>query len=301
MREFRGIYFKAEPGGARIRISKRIDLVVDRLNHWSTDDLAAIETKTRDLALKLRRVLERAFVGSGSGGLFTLAQVDDAIGRCRRYGFTCHLRGENDKGKPATWRQPIIERRRVQDPMMSRAELLHQIEQFPDARWVGYTRADVNLSELIGGLSRIRRRTEAQTQGAAAFRNAAEQAQIGGAKAIDYGAVKVDSSGPTGDSVTEKSERARKQYQDAIERLGDVAPIAERIIVQGFTVSEAAQWLGLGSGGAARQKLTSAVLAAADELAEQFGYAGDRKSRASITAWSNGKAVIIRDDNPPAD
>lgn len=165
---------------------------------------------------------------------------------------------------------------------MSKAELLHQLDQYPDARWVGKVRADVNMSGLIGGLSRIKGRTEPQVQGAAAFRSVAERAQLGATRAIDYGAPRVDTSGPTAAAVVDTGEDARRDYARARAALGIGSKrlaLAEAIIVQGASVSEVADRLGFGRGGTGREKATHLVLDAADELARVFKFSGGRAPR----------------------
>lgn len=287
-----GLAFARNHAGIRLIETKRVDLAIDRFGLRNSADIAAIEIGDPGRG-RLRRVLEQTLSSPGSGGTFTEAQVDDAINRCRRLGLTCHHRDDIRKPHPlVAWRQPVIQRRRVLDPLMSRAELLHQLTQHPDARWTGYIRADVNLTELIGGLARVREKTEAQVQGAAKFRNVAERAIIGGAKAIDYEVVRVDSSGPAENREIVTTEDARRQFMGAVTRLGGAGShlhlVAEKIIVHGMTITQAAESIIGKSGGAARRRVTDDVLEAATILAEQFGFAADRTSRAKAASWSDG-------------
>jgi len=287
-----GLAFARSHAGIRLHETKRVDLAVDRFSLRNSADIAAIEIGDPGRG-RLRRVLEQTLSEPGSGGTFTEAQVDDAINRCRRLGLACHHRDDIRKPRPVVaWRQPVIQRRRVLDPLMSRAELLHQLDQHPDARWTGYIRADVNLTELIGGLARVREKTEAQIQGAAHFRNVAERATIGAARAIDYSLPTVDSSGPVESREIMATEEARRQLMSAVTRLGGAGSrlhvVAEQVIVHGLSVAQAAESIAGKSGGAARRRITSDVLQAATILAEAFGFAADRTSRAKATGWQDG-------------
>jgi hypothetical protein len=172
----------------------------------------------------------------------------------------------------------VIQRRRVLDPSMSRAELLHQLGQHPDARWIGYQRSDVNLSELIGGFARVRKRTEAQTQAAAEYRNLAERAMLGGSKAVDLSAVRVDVSFDATNSIMVIGAEARSKLEDARDRLGDLATIVDRVIVSGESISELTLAIGWGAGARARDRATKMLLAAADELALEFGFVARGKT-----------------------
>jgi hypothetical protein len=301
-KQFPGVVFTVVPDGVRLTLTRRADLVRSRLDQQArsiadlervkrdaakagTTLLREIERKeigvvlapSPEFARKLRRVLERAFLSSGSGGILTIDQAEDALGRCRRLGMVCH-RGEVPiPGPRSIGNKVATEKRYVSDPMMSKAEYLHQLQMFPNQRWVGRIKADVNMSTLIGGLARIRNRTEAQTQGAAHYRSLVERAQLGGARAIDYERVKVDTSAAGSNIILEVGEHARRQLKGARARLGpERSLVAERVIVGGEAVGDVAESLGLGCGGTARQKVTSILLDATDELACFFGYAGGK-------------------------
>ena len=299
-----GLAFARTHAGIRLHETMRVDLAVDRFALRNSAGIAAIEIGDPGRG-RLRRVLEQTLSSPGTGGTFTEAQVDDAINRCRRLGLTCHHRDDIRKPRPVVaWRQPVIQRRRVLDPLMSRAELLHQLAQHPDARWTGYIRADVNLTELIGGLARVREKTEAQVQGAARFRSVAERAIIGGAKAINYEAVRVDSTGPVENREIVATEDARRQFRSAVTRLGGPGSrlhlVAEKIIVHGMTVTQAAESIAGKAGGATRKRITDDVLLAATILAEEFGFASDRTSRSKATGWSDGSQQTFTTDGVSA-
>jgi hypothetical protein len=314
-----GVMFRAEGSGIRIVITRRADLARSRMAYRArqADDLerakilaarqgrtidrivpielhGVIDAPSPEFAQKLRRALLRAIVKPGSGAIFSPSQVVDALERCRRLGMKCQgLDAQPERLQRRTQGEPVTESRYVPDPLMSRAEFLHQLDMFPNQRWVGKIKADVSMATLIGGFSRVKNRTEAQTQGAAHFRNAAERAQIGGARALDYEAVRVDTSGSSADDIEANGEDARRDYVAAVDKLGALALLAERVIVQGQSIIEASESLGYGKGGTARGKTTLAILRAADELAALFGYAGARQSNARATGWSDGSKVSM--------
>src|SRR5690554_6536442 len=56
-----------------------------------------------------------------------------------------------------------------------------------------------NMVILIGGLARVKTKSEAHVLAAIRYGNLFDRAQIGGARATDYTQVKVDTSGPKQD------------------------------------------------------------------------------------------------------
>jgi len=293
-----GIIFETIGGEVNLKLTRRADLAANRISLRGDREIAAIETANWDLAKKLRRVLERVFVPAGAGGLMTRAQADDAITRCRRMGFSVHTKdGQARRNAASSSRKTVIEKRRVPDPMMSRAEMLHQLEQFPDARWIGYIRANTNMSELIGGMSRIRKRTAVQTQAAAEFRTLAERAMLGAGGAIDYSVPRVDTSHGPGNPVADNGEDARQRLEDLRAKLGNLAGIAERIIINGELVSEVAASLGRGKGGASRDHVTAMLLRAADILALELGFVARGHRKKSGEQWDDGSQKVFTGDN----
>lgn len=191
--------------------------------------------------------------------------------------------------KQKTAGETCIESRWVPDPSVTDAQFYHLKEQFPNSVRIGKMKADVKMTTLIGGFARIRGRTEAQTQAAARFRGLWERAQLGGAKAIDYGAVRVDSSGQGEDAIFEMGERARREYSSAVQRLGMIqSSLAEKVIVHDMSVHQVAKSLGVGAGGAARERVTVEVREAVEALADHFGYLGTPPTRSDQTAWDDG-------------
>ncbi len=290
---FPGIILAHDGNGVRIKTTKRVDLAKNRSGF-----VGAVATATPDAAKKLARVLERAFVKPGSGGMISIAQAKDALNRCRRFGL--QLIGSAMAPEPkAKAFAPMVEDRYVPDPSMSRAELLHQIQQNPERRWVGHVKREVSMTTLIGGLARVKGRTEAQNKGAEHFRRVAEQSMLGGAKALDYARPAVDTSGQSADAIAEANADSRREYDNASRRLDKcgLRVVAELMIVKGQSAREVAETLGVGNGGTARDKITTMVLRAADELADEFGYSGIGRTGRLSASWSDGsKAVIKRDE-----
>jgi hypothetical protein len=316
-----GIAFETDVNQhVRIRTTKRADLAVSRMRQQARrlsdldqarrlaarrgekppqrtarlDILGVVETPSEAGADKLRRALQRAFAAPGSGDLIEQRLVADALSRCRKLGkgLVVHFPEPPPAERRQIFNAPVVSRRWVPDPMMTKANLLEQQARFPEARWIGWTKSDVNLQSLVGGFARVREKTEAQIQGAAEFRNVAERAIIGGAKAIDYAVTRVDSSGPVENREIVSTEDARRKLMGAVTRLGGAGSrlhiVAEKIIVHGMTIAQAAESIAGSSGGAARKRITEDVLSAATILAEEFGFASDRSSRAKMSGWSDG-------------
>lgn len=164
----------------------------------------------------------------------------------------------------------IIETRLRPDPYLTDAEFYarRQRQLGPAA---GYVPVRVNLSEAIGGLARIRH-SQSQEEAAAKFRGLWERAQIGGARAIDYAAVKVDTSGPSTTIVTDHGLAARRGYTAAVRHLGIASSsLVERVVIYDMPISRIA-----GIGARARARTTDALLVALDDLAVHFGLAQKR-------------------------
>jgi hypothetical protein len=164
-----------------------------------------------------------------------------------------------------------IERRLVPDPMMTDAEYFEQ-RRTRSGPHVGKVSAEINMIELIGGLARIRDRSEVQEAAAAKFRLLHERAQLGGARSIDYAAVRVDTSG-AGD-VVEFGEAARRDYADAVRHLGMIrSSLVERVVVYDMSLRDIA-----GQGGRSKAKAKKGLQEALDDLAVHFRLAPKPRS-----------------------
>ena len=127
-----------------------------------------------------------------------------------------------DRGPPRE--APV--RGKVENPKRADGLVEQQLEDgtaaalIKEGRFAGLVDVDIRLSTRIGGLSRIKERDEFQTMAAARYRSLWDQAQIGGAQAIDYERVRVDTSGSSVDVVTSMGEDARRHYAEAVQKLG---------------------------------------------------------------------------------
>lgn len=158
----------------------------------------------------------------------------------------------------------IIAARLIQDPSMSDAEYYHQ-RQIKSGPNVGKVMVQFNLVEYIGGLARLEGVSELQIMAAAKYRNAYERAQIGGARAVDYEAVKVDTSGPRGDVLTPSVTDALETYRRAAQFLGMInSNLVERVVChdQALTSRGMKKW--------DRVKAKENLLRVLDDLAEHF-------------------------------
>lgn len=187
-----------------------------------------------------------------------------------------------------------IEKRMVDNPLRTTATYLDELDKKPATQQPGRIEVDVKMSTLIGGFSRVKSRTEAETLAAARFRGLYERAQLGGARAMDYEAVKVDTSGPSEEAVFEVGDQARREYMAAVQRLGmEASSLAEQVIVHDMSVRDLCKARGEGDGGAARERMTIRLREATTVLSEHFGYAGTAPSRSKIRSHRSPKA----DDN----
>lgn len=207
--------------------------------------------------------------------------------RCATIAADVAARLVPERGTPSAIevRRPATEVIIVPDPGMARLEILHQIDQqddADDALMPGYKPAGVNMRLLIGSFADISGLTEDQKRGAQQFRTVADQAQIGGARAIDYEVTRVDSS--MVNQVAEIGASSRAQYQAARVHLGVGTvrlAVAERMILQDESARHVAIALGIGKGGRPRKRVIAIAREVATELARHFhtGTSGTRRAR----------------------
>lgn len=158
----------------------------------------------------------------------------------------------------------ISDTRWIQDPAISDAEYFHQ-RQTKSGPYVGKVSVATNMVEYIGGLARLKGASEMQIMAAAKYRNAYDRAQIGGARAVDYAAVKVDTSGPREDALAGRQVDALEAYKDAVRCLGMLrSSYVERVIVHDQPLTRR------GMGSRARDRAKSELFAALDDLAVHF-------------------------------
>lgn len=176
-----------------------------------------------------------------------------------------------------------VEKRMVDNPLRTTATYLAEIDAA--AKEPGRIEVNVKMATLIGGFAKVRGRTEAETLAAAKFRGLYERAQLGGARAVDYEAVKVDTSGPTEEAIFEIGDKARREYMGAVMCLGmDASSLIEQVVVHDMSVRDLCRARGEGEGGAARERMTKRLREATNALSDHFGYSGTARDRSKIRA-----------------
>ncbi|MHA6690577.1 DUF6456 domain-containing protein [Devosia sp. A449] len=198
------------------------------------------------------------------------------------------LRAIVDEGEGHKVLKPAL----VPNPMITQG-LLDAVESGEVAtqhdRSIGAMRNEV---VLVGGLARVRGKSEAQFLAAARYCHLYETSQIGPLKATDYSQLRVDTSGPRQDHVSASQDDARSELEAARKCLGPrAASIVDQIVVHGQSVRGLADKLKLGQGGQARRRLEKELLAALDELAALFGMLP--KDRAKQTGWRDGERLPL--------
>lgn len=158
----------------------------------------------------------------------------------------------------------IVEIQMLPDPSMTDAEYFHQRRTKPGP-FVGKAPVAVNLIELVGGFARFEDRTEAQMAAAARYRLLWERSQIGGARAVDISAIRVDKSGPPEDIAFMIGEDARREYRAAVQCLGMIrSALVESVVVHDRPLRQIA------SGSRARARVGQELREALDDLAHHF-------------------------------
>jgi hypothetical protein len=153
------------------------------------------------------------------------------------------------------------------DPYLTDAEFYVR-RRAKSGPYAGMAAVQVNLSETIGGLARLDH-SEAQEAAAQRFRSIWDAAQLGGSRAVDYAAVKVDTSGPQNDRVMEAGIHARARYSEAVRFLGMIrSSLVERVVIHDEPIAKIA-----GNGSRARARTTAELLSALDDLAKHFSLA----------------------------
>lgn len=149
---------------------------------------------------------------------------------------------------------------------------------------------------LVGGLARVKGKTEAQFLAAARYCHLYETSQIGPLQATDYTQVRVDTSGPRQDHVTALQDDARGELDGARSAMGArAASIVDQVVVHGTSVRALAEKLKLGQGGQARRRLEKELLAALDVLVGYFRLLPAEKGKAR--GWTDGTKARIMPDN----
>jgi hypothetical protein len=167
-----------------------------------------------------------------------------------------------DRGPPT---REAIMRVAVENPL--RADGQVEAELAGGGPVSAFVEVDVRLATRIGGLARIKGLTDVQLQAAARFRSIWEQAQLGGARAIDYERVRVDTSGGGQAAVLASGEAARQEYSRLVQALGMIrSNLVQRVVCEEMSVRQLGAVLGRG-GGKSRLALAGEVLDVVDDLA----------------------------------
>jgi hypothetical protein len=325
---FPGIAFRADGDRFVTQTTRRADLSAAKLERQNRDqaDLARIKARsakdaavqtrstraefggvvmveTEQTARRLKMLLDRKFSGKGREyGSYDHGELAAALEACKRMGLAITTRATMPPAKgPRFSDKRVTVKRTIEDPLLKGEELAHQLKQYaenPRGRQPGFIGAEISLALQIGGLARIKGLSEPQREGAKNFRTAAEHAMIGGARAIDYEKPLVDTSGPSAGLVEEIGADARADYTVAREVLGIgtlLLAVAEGVIVNGESVTECAQRLGLGNGRTARRKVTQFAKAASEALGRHYGYA-QRPRRRTRVEREELPSVFTEDD-----
>lgn len=132
----------------------------------------------------------------------------------------------------------------------------------------------LNMVDRIGGLARVRGLSEAQIEAATRYRQMWEGAQLGAGGAIDYGRVRVDTSGPGAEGGLAGSMDAMEGYRRAVQALGIIgSALLDQVVCQEMSLREAARRRGC-EGGRGQIALTDEVRAVLDRLAEHLRLVG---------------------------
>mgnify|MGYP001192679197 CR=1 FL=1 len=193
----------------------------------------------------------------------------------------------------------IVEKQNVANPYRDDALVAEQF-QLLDAAGIrdrkqalpGFIEAEVNLATMIGGLARVDGVTHPQQLAAAQLRGLYERSMIGAAKAIDYTAVRVDTSGSANSEDVDRGVDARARYAEAVRRLGLThSAVVLPVVLEDQSLRALARRLGEGQGGAAIERIKKRLLDGVDVLVRHFGYGGTPARRGQIRA--DGDVPIV--------
>ncbi|WP_332717376.1 hypothetical protein [Pelagibacterium mangrovi] len=228
-----------------------------------------------------------------------LRKLHDVMARERARSILAHRRYDElrkvvDKGEPDLKR--MIDSRLADDPSVTKGLLEAVANGEVETQHKERKNTPHNMVILIGGLARVKTKSEAQILAAIRYGNLFDRAQIGGARATDYTQVKVDTSGPKQDQISAAQDDARAELADARKALGPRATgIIDMVVIGGASVRSLAAKLGHGEGGQGRKRAEKELLDGIDVLVTCFKLDPAAKSRTHH--WGDGsKAKILRDE-----
>lgn len=130
----------------------------------------------------------------------------------------------------------------------------------------------LNMVDRIGGLARVRGLSEAQIEAATRYRQMWEGAQLGAGGAIDYGRVKVDTSGPGAEGGLAGSMDAFDGYRKAVQALGSIgSALLDQVVCQEMSLRQAARKRNIGDGGRGFIEFTADLRRVLDLLVLHLG------------------------------
>lgn len=185
-----------------------------------------------------------------------------------------------------------FEKIKVDDPLMTQAEIVEQRRKWPDAHDIGKLTAKANVVTLLGGFARFEKRSNAQTAAAIKLLSLYERAQLRTDRATDYSAPVVDTSRRgDSDSVIVSTEQARAELDGARELLG---ADRYRIVIDVVAHCVSARKLaGPKAGSREVGRIAEQVRNALDALALHWHLAGipiDEKRR--LLGWDDGSPAV---------
>lgn len=208
------------------------------------------------------------------------------------------LRAVLDEGEPDTKR--VLDARLVDDPYVTKGLLTAVAEGEVETKHEERKLTPHNMVILIGGLARVRTKSEEHVLAAIRYGNLFDRAQIGGARATDYSQVRVDTSGPKQDQISASQDDARTVLEGARRCLGPRATsIVEMVVVGGSSVRQLARRLEYGESGKGRRKAEAELMRAMDALVGHFKLDPPAKSRPH--RWNDGSKASFDDGNPQAE
>jgi hypothetical protein len=224
------------------------------------------------------RALHAIMAGERAKTLAARKRVDD-------------LRAMVDRGEG----KPVPVFKLVPNPMITQGLLDAVAEGEVQTQHQAGQMAAINQTLLVGGLARVKSKSEAQLLAAARYCHLYEVAQIGPTRATDYTQVRVDTSGPRQDPVTFSQDAQRAELAGARVALGArAASIVDQIVVYGISVRQLAEKLRMGQGGQARRRLERELLDGLDVLVGHFRLLPDDKPKPRL--WTDGSKVRVARD-----
>jgi hypothetical protein len=147
---------------------------------------------------------------------------------------------------------------------------------------------------LVGGLARVKGKTEAQFLAASRYCHLFECSQIGPMQATDYAQVRVDTSGPRQDQISASQDATRAELEGARGALGArAASVVDQVVIFGASIRSLAKKMGLGEGGQGRRKAEKELLEALDVLAKHFNLLP--KETGKPRGWTDGTKAVKGD------